>query len=523
MGDVDIGGIIPLGEIQTSGIDKFTDISGNPTEIDYDWLLSEKDNLIEALATCNLEYIDCDARCKGVSIISSFDNQQYSCYQECGVEQGDEELRYFQCLEGFGDAVFNVMGSKANKYSTSACPEYLPYTNRIQAEMDACSAKCPVWKSYDDNTYDNGVCAGKCLVQWIRKDQAYSVCEGAKAALKSHEYFEKWIEAVNGDQGTESSKSLNTDLGSAATSTYSENTDRGLTGGKINPSISGYLGDAYVVRSDGTKVIPGKELYLKVDDVVTTGQNSNVNIIFSNAGKMNLGPNTVVRIGNALLDQYYLDKGTLKTQLDWGSLPPQRLEFRTPNAAIISKGTEFVTYYNETTNITIVYLYEGDLEINVRDKSINLTAGNYITIYPDGTSQIEQMNPEEWNALETLFYEPASIAAIFKSAILLIELVAIFISGILVSKKIKEINTMKKKDSREGKGVASFILGIIGTLLFAIPYIGLVPSTLSVLLARIQKANKPTKLATAGLIIGIIGLILNLCMTWWVIMNALFS
>lgn|GEM_PF-3366264 len=307
--------------------------------------------------------------------------------------------------------------------------------------------------------------------------------------------------------------------------TKNENENRGRDVlGRINPSIGGYLGDAYVQRADGTKVIPGKELYLKVDDVIATGQKANVNIMFSSTGKMNLGPNTVVRVGNALLDQYYLAKGTFKTQLNWGSLPPQRLEFRTPNANIISTGTEFVVDYNETTNTTTVYLNEGNLEIDVKDKTINLTAGNYLIIYSNGTTRTNPLEAEKWTSLGNNFYEfPESTTKTFKSFLIIMflgDIISLVVLTWWMKKKIKKPN---KKDNSTKKGTVSLVLGIMGIILVWAPYFGLILSSIAFCLSRIQKVNKPTGLATAGLILGIIGILLNIIVLVSVFMTMMIA
>ncbi len=251
------------------------------------------------------------------------------------------------------------------------------------------------WHQQNTMTLDAWMaCRKKCNAEYDAREDKINTELNEKVKLLA----EKAIADIN------AIKSGSTVTSDSDTPNTNENRGRD-TYQRINPSFGGYLGDAYVVRSDGTKVIPGKELYLKVEDRIVTGANSKLNFIFKNVGGLNLGENTQLRVGNALLDQYYLARGSLKTQLNWGTLPPQKLEFHTPNAVISTKGTEFVIDYNETINTTTVYLNEGTLEINVRNEIINLTAGNYVVVNSDGSVWKYPLKSESWNNLENNFYE----------------------------------------------------------------------------------------------------------------------
>jgi hypothetical protein len=288
---------------------------------------------------------------------------------------------------------------------------------------------------------------------------------------------------------------------------------------RMNPSMGGYLGDAYVERSDGTKVIPGKELYLAVDDKVITGKEAKVNIIFSNAGKMNLGPNTVLRVGNALLDQYYLAKGMMKTKISWDY--NQKLEIKTPNAKVSVTGTEFIIIYNETTNITAVFLNEGTLDVNSATYGLNLTSGFYCTINPEGFIDVYQLNPEDWGAFGSNFYDetidqltPNAYLDIGKSAVKVYAwttFVVMIISSIM---SMLFMNRAKAKSQQKYKsntdlGRLSIWFGILGIVIVFFPILGYPFSTASTTLARIQKLRTSTTAAKTGYILGCIGVVLN--------------
>lgn len=61
-------------------------------------------------------------------------------------------------------------------------------------------------------------------------------------------------------------------------------------------------------------------------------------------------------------------------------------------------------------------------------------------------------------------------------------------------------------------GIASFVLGIIGLLLILAPYIGIFCSILAIVFYGVQKKHEVTGLATAGLVTGIIGTVINAIM-----------
>ena len=306
------------------------------------------------------------------------------------------------------------------------------------------------WHQQNAMTFEQwDACRKKCNAEFTaREDQVY-----AELNEKVRLLAEKAIADIN------AIKSGQTVANKPESGGFNTNSDRGRgSDQRINPSFGGYLGDAYVMRSDGTKVIPGKELYLKVEDRIVTGANSKLNFIFKDVGGINLGQNTELRVGNALLDQYYLARGTLKTQLNWGTLPPQKLEFHTPNAVINVKGTEFVIDYNETINTTTVYLNEGTLEINVRNEIINLTAGNYLVVNSDGSVWKYPLKSESWNNLENNFDDIPDANKITQTIIwvlFIIDIITILILTLWMGKKIKNIN---KNDKSTTNGTASFVL-----------------------------------------------------------------
>jgi hypothetical protein len=76
-------------------------------------------------------------------------------------------------------------------------------------------------------------------------------------------------------------------------------------------------------------------------------------------------------------------------------------------------------------------------------------------------------------------------------------------------KKISS-NRSLSSSSSNSFGIASLVLGILGILLFFIPLFGMIFSILAIIFYFIQKKKNLTGLATAGLVLGIIGSVLGL-------------
>ena len=68
---------------------------------------------------------------------------------------------------------------------------------------------------------------------------------------------------------------------------------------------------------------------------------------------------------------------------------------------------------------------------------------------------------------------------------------------------------MSKKEKSNGFGIASLICGIAGLCGFLMPYLAIFVSVLAIVFSVLQKKNNPNGMATAGLVLGIIGIVLN--------------
>lgn len=74
---------------------------------------------------------------------------------------------------------------------------------------------------------------------------------------------------------------------------------------------------------------------------------------------------------------------------------------------------------------------------------------------------------------------------------------------------MEQLNQEIKKDSK-GFAIASLSCGIIGMLLFIAPYIAIMLSIMAIVFANLQNKYCKNGMATAGLVLGILGIIWNL-------------
>jgi len=77
----------------------------------------------------------------------------------------------------------------------------------------------------------------------------------------------------------------------------------------------------------------------------------------------------------------------------------------------------------------------------------------------------------------------------------------------------------KSKKSGEALGVSGFTLGIVSIVaLIFTPFLGLILSIVGFSLSLSQQKRKPTKFGKRGIILNVIGFIVN--MIWWILLIA---
>jgi len=72
------------------------------------------------------------------------------------------------------------------------------------------------------------------------------------------------------------------------------------------------------------------------------------------------------------------------------------------------------------------------------------------------------------------------------------------------------------KDESDGMGIAGFVLSILGLIFIVVFFTGGVFSILAIIFSNKQRKIKKTGLSTAGLVMGIIGTIIN--WSFWLIL-----
>lgn len=82
---------------------------------------------------------------------------------------------------------------------------------------------------------------------------------------------------------------------------------------------------------------------------------------------------------------------------------------------------------------------------------------------------------------------------------------------------------IKQIEEKSNKyGIAALTLGILSLVLFLMPYIGLPLAILAIVFAAKQNKTNATGQASAGYILGIIGIVLNSIMLIFVLIALLF-
>ena len=297
--------------------------------------------------------------------------------------------------------------------------------------------------------------------------------------------------------------------------------------------IESLKGKVEVMQPDGSwkEVKLGTKVYL--NDNIRTGKDSKAVI--------KLADDTVFTIGqdsSLAIDEFVYDPNTnigkLTASLSKGVFrlvtgkmihrDTTAITINTPIDAIGIRGTDFILSYDPDTKTSVMHLYEGKVDITLAstgDKK-ELDAGQTVTIEDTAINDSLPLSQEKWISLvdETRLAEESSSSFFVNSVILII----LIVGAVLIIRKIKkrkDSKTIKKQSighKKPGKsfgetkkwGIASLILAILSILFIILPYFGIILAILAVVFARIQKKHNPTRIATAGLVIGIIGIVLNI-------------
>lgn len=300
--------------------------------------------------------------------------------------------------------------------------------------------------------------------------------------------------------------------------------------------ITDYKGEVMIKDHNGnSKPITGK---ISIGEGITliTGKTGKVLIAFKSDGsKIELGPNAQFTVGDSKTESI-LDFGKLKAKFNcltstikskFGATKPRNCyPLRFPQGFASVRGTEYIAVANQSSNTTTIFVNEGTVSVTeTKTGSTQNVSGGNSGVVDDSGIKVRLMPQSEWKnaAGEFNLEKNEEGGSLQRWALYFGILVVLLAIGWLVYKKMRNkndskivkkqnvVNKKSEKISGETKkfGVASLILAILGILFLLLPFVGIVLAAIAVVLSRIQKKYTKTWLTIAGLIIGVIGIILN--------------
>jgi len=134
---------------------------------------------------------------------------------------------------------------------------------------------------------------------------------------------------------------------------------------------------------------------LNEGDVIET-KNGKAEITFINGSIIEIGTNSTFELHNETKNEMQLNKGRIKAFIK-KQLNIEPIKFRSLNAVLAVRGTEFIFSYDPYTNITQVDLNEGKLEITpIAGSVVNLNAGNTLIVNLDGTTNVNTLSLDQY-------------------------------------------------------------------------------------------------------------------------------
>lgn len=86
----------------------------------------------------------------------------------------------------------------------------------------------------------------------------------------------------------------------------------------------------------------------------------------------------------------------------------------------------------------------------------------------------------------------------------------------------KEVKKEPNKDNGNGLGISSLVLGIISIGVSWIPFLGLIPGIVGLVMAIKQRKIFPNNIATGGLVTSIIGIVFSVITLIMMIISIIF-
>ena len=163
---------------------------------------------------------------------------------------------------------------------------------------------------------------------------------------------------------------------------------------------SGQIG--FVIATNGTVSITSKgedarvtslRLPVFLSDTIQTGPNSAVKILFDDNTILNVSENTQMEItqyssghnSGRKTTVFTLARGKLKVLVpDFYAATNSHFEIKTPTAATVARGTEYVVWTTEEngTILTGVAVTAGSVEVTKKGQIVTVPAGNFLTATP---------------------------------------------------------------------------------------------------------------------------------------------
>ena len=144
-------------------------------------------------------------------------------------------------------------------------------------------------------------------------------------------------------------------------------------------------GEVSVNSSEGWKPF-GKDTLLGPGQVVRTGANGQVELMFNDGSRINLDANSSLELESAGAESssYRLMMGRIKAYMK--RLGERRFRVRTPTAVVAVRGTEFVLESNEAGASAVVVLH-GEVAFGAADsrENVSVRSGQLAILAADGT------------------------------------------------------------------------------------------------------------------------------------------
>lgn len=150
-------------------------------------------------------------------------------------------------------------------------------------------------------------------------------------------------------------------------------------------SVSLYEGNVSIKKLDGRVIQPEENLSIDIGDVITTQDNSYIEIIFDDSTSIEVEEKSEVKVrdyiakNNNIKISINLNNGLLKSLVQkYKELQSKEFEIITPVAVVGVRGTEFITNYDEDKN-TEVDVFAGEVEVidkKDRTKRFRILKGN---------------------------------------------------------------------------------------------------------------------------------------------------